>query len=95
MNSIVRSFSSTPAVCRAPALADITPEGVTSFEAKQKEFRAKLQEDQNKKEISAFTDKRDSVLVPGCYLPLLQCEQCESSLLMTCLPLACRCPHRA
>jgi hypothetical protein len=48
----IRAFSASPAVFRAPALADITPEGVTSFDAKQKEFRERLAEQSKKKEPS-------------------------------------------
>jgi len=42
--NIIRTFASTPALCRTPALADITPEGVKSFDAKQKEFRERIAE---------------------------------------------------
>jgi hypothetical protein len=44
-----RPFSSTPTVCRTPSLADITPDGATSFETKQRAFRAHLAELQKKK----------------------------------------------
>jgi hypothetical protein len=46
---VLRAFSSTPVICRTPSLADITPEGATSFEAKQRVFRAQLAELQKKK----------------------------------------------
>lgn len=52
LHASIRAFSASPAVFRAPALADITPEGVTSFDAKQKEFRERLAEQSKKKEPS-------------------------------------------
>jgi len=48
----LRPFSSTTILARAPALADITPEGVASFDAKQKEFRERIAEQSKKKEAS-------------------------------------------
>jgi hypothetical protein len=51
-SSLVRTFASTSALCRTPALADITPEGVKSFDAKQKEFRERIAEQSKKKELS-------------------------------------------
>jgi hypothetical protein len=39
-----RTFTSTPAQLKTPSLADVVPQGVQSFNAKQKEFRAKLAE---------------------------------------------------
>lgn len=43
LSTSIRAFSAGPAVFgRSPALADVTPQGVTSFDAKQKEFRERL-----------------------------------------------------
>jgi hypothetical protein len=50
--SLIRTFTSTTALCRTPALADITPEGVQSFDAKQKAFRERIAEQSKKKEPS-------------------------------------------
>jgi hypothetical protein len=55
LSSSIRAFSASPSVFRSPALADITPEGVTSFDAKQKEFRERLVEQSRKKETSQST----------------------------------------
>ena len=51
-STILRGFASTATRCRAPALADITPEGVASFDAKQKEFRERMADQSRKKEAS-------------------------------------------
>jgi len=51
-SSLLRPFTSTTTRCRTPAIADITPEGVTSFDAKQKEFRERLAEQSKRKESS-------------------------------------------
>lgn len=51
----VRTITNSAANARRPpALADITPAGVASFEARQKEFRERLAEinDKKKKEAS-------------------------------------------
>jgi len=48
--SSIRAFSTSPIIKRSPALADITPAGVTSFEQKQKEFRERLAEQSKKRE---------------------------------------------
>jgi len=48
--NFIRAFASTTTLCRTPALADITPEGVKSFDAKQKEFRERIAEQSKKKE---------------------------------------------
>jgi hypothetical protein len=50
--SSIRSFSTSPIIRRSPALADITPAGVHSFDQKQKEFRERLAEQSKKKEPS-------------------------------------------
>ena len=47
--TLLRTFSTTNPLLRSPALADITPEGVTSFDVKQKEFRERLAEQAKKK----------------------------------------------
>ncbi len=39
---LFRPFTTTSSLPRAPSLAQITPDGVASFEAKQKAFREKL-----------------------------------------------------
>lgn len=49
-SNVIRTLASTSALCRTPALADITPEGVKSFDAKQKEFRERIAEQSKKKE---------------------------------------------
>jgi hypothetical protein len=46
---LTRALSTSAPLFRAPALADITPEGVTSFDAKQKEFRARVAAQTKKK----------------------------------------------
>ena len=51
-STIIRGFASTATRCRSPALADITPEGVASFDAKQKEFRQRIADQSRKKEAS-------------------------------------------
>jgi hypothetical protein len=51
-STIIRGFAGTATRCRSPALADITPEGVLSFDAKQKEFRERIAEQSKKKEAS-------------------------------------------
>ncbi|KAH8759158.1 hypothetical protein BGZ57DRAFT_995104 [Hyaloscypha finlandica] len=51
-SNVIRTLASTSALCRTPALADITPEGVKSFDAKQKEFRERIAEQSKKKEPS-------------------------------------------
>lgn len=46
----LRAFSSTAAAQRTPILADITPEGVDSFNSRQKEFREQLVKAQQERE---------------------------------------------
>ncbi|KAI1263411.1 NIPSNAP family protein [Xylariaceae sp. FL1019] len=46
----LRAFSSTAIQMRTPSMADITPAGVDSFNAKQKEFRESLVKAQQEKE---------------------------------------------
>jgi len=48
-STLLRTLSTSTPLLRSPALADITPEGVTSFDAKQKEFRERLAEQAKKK----------------------------------------------
>jgi hypothetical protein len=47
-----RTFASTAACSKSPSLADITPQGVSSFDAKQRDFRERLTKSQKKKETS-------------------------------------------
>jgi len=49
-SNYIRAFSSTPIIFRSPALADITPAGVTSFDQKQREFRERIAEQNKPKE---------------------------------------------
>ncbi|KAI1140904.1 NIPSNAP-domain-containing protein [Hypoxylon sp. FL0543] len=56
----LRAFSSTAATQRTPTLADITPEGVDSFNARQKEFREQLVRAQQEREASRFTTRPSS-----------------------------------
>jgi len=65
INASIRAFSSTATVFRSPALADITPEGVTSFDAKQKEFRDRLAEQSKKKETKPTTEPEEDGKVKG------------------------------
>lgn len=44
--SFIRPFTSTGLLARSPALADVTPNGARSFEAKREEFKQRLIEDQ-------------------------------------------------
>lgn len=46
--AITRTFTTTSSLSRTPALADITPAGVQSFDAKQKEFRERIAAQKNK-----------------------------------------------
>jgi hypothetical protein len=73
-NNLVRTFASTPALCRTPTLADITPEGVKSFDAKQKEFRERIAEQSKKKEPSQSQAPFNfSSILSHCST----CEHCE------------------
>ena len=47
--STLRTFASTADRCRAPALADVTPNTVDQFNTKQREFREQLIEAQKKR----------------------------------------------
>jgi hypothetical protein len=63
-SSLIRTFASTSALCRTPALADITPEGVKSFDAKQKEFRERIAEQSKRKDPSqsrAYSNSSPSI----------------------------------
>jgi hypothetical protein len=51
LSSVTRTFTTTNSLARTPLLADVTPAGVAEFDAKKKQFRERLAE-QNKKEIS-------------------------------------------
>lgn len=50
----LRAFSSTATVQRSPVLADITPDGVSTFNTRQKEFREHLVKAQREREASKF-----------------------------------------
>ena len=52
--NLLRTFSITATNSRSPSLADVTSEGLASFDQKQKEFRQKLAELQKKKDASQF-----------------------------------------
>lgn len=54
--SLIRTFASSGALNKSPSLADITPEGVKSFEAKQKAFREKIAAEHKAKATSQSTD---------------------------------------
>lgn len=66
-STLIRTFASAPALCRTPALADITPEGVKSFDAKQKEFRERIAEQSKRKEPSQSSQASSN---PSPPLPL-------------------------
>jgi hypothetical protein len=63
-SSLTRVFSTSIPLQRSPALADITPEGVTSFDAKQKEFRARVAAQSKKKVVDISTSSSESVTTP-------------------------------
>ena len=68
-----RPFTTTSQLCRAPALADITPAGVASFESKQKKFRERMIEQTKLKDTSKYSGTFLHCLVQNCpTLPLLQ-----------------------
>jgi len=56
-SSLIRTFASSSALCRSPALADITPDAVKSFDAKQKEFRDRLAEQSKKKKETSQSEE--------------------------------------
>ncbi|KAI0172591.1 NIPSNAP-domain-containing protein [Hypoxylon sp. FL1284] len=56
----VRAFGSTAANQSKPTLADITPEGVDSFNSRQKDFREQLAKAQQDREASRFNRKSSS-----------------------------------
>lgn len=58
--AITRTFTSTSSLSRTPALADITPAGVKSFDAKQKEFRERIAEQKNKSRAETSKYKSES-----------------------------------
>jgi hypothetical protein len=63
-SNIIRTFASTTSLCRSPALSDITPEGVKSFDAKQKEFRERTAAEQNRKKASATETSQSDTTSP-------------------------------
>jgi len=53
-STLVRTFASTSAACsRSPSLADVTPDGLAAFDAKQKGFRQKIADLKKRKEASS------------------------------------------
>jgi hypothetical protein len=66
-SSALRPFTTTTTLCRSPALADITPAGVPSFEAKQKEFRERMIEQAKKKDASQSRDALPRPPVPDSF----------------------------
>ncbi|KAI9927950.1 hypothetical protein ASPWEDRAFT_173599 [Aspergillus wentii DTO 134E9] len=50
VSSLVRPFSSSTTLCRAPSIRDITPDSAAEFNARQKEFRENLEVARKKKE---------------------------------------------
>jgi hypothetical protein len=52
--NLLRTLSTTATYFRSPSLADITSEGLASFDQKQKEFRQRLADLQKKKDASQF-----------------------------------------
>lgn len=59
--TILRTFTTSTAHQRSPALADVTPNGAPTFDARQKEFRENLKAAQKKKQ----QQDRQSVAVPA------------------------------
>jgi len=49
--TVTRTFATTTSLSRTPALADITPAGVKSFDAKQKEFRERIAEQKQRSKV--------------------------------------------
>jgi hypothetical protein len=52
--NLLRTFSATATYFRSPSLADVTSEGLASFDQKQKEFRQRLADLQKKKDARQF-----------------------------------------
>lgn len=64
-NTLLRAFTTSSASFkRSPALSDITPEGVASFDAKQKEFREQIADQSKKKEAAASQSAEPSTSSP-------------------------------
>ncbi|GAW26171.1 hypothetical protein SAMD00023353_2300830 [Rosellinia necatrix] len=61
----LRAFSSSVAQQRTPSIADVSPNGVESFNAKQKEFRENLVKAQQEKAASM---SGTSLPVPDCII---------------------------
>lgn len=74
----MRAFSSTAATQRKPILADITPEGVDSFNSRQKDFREQLAKAQQEREASRF--KKQSSPSPSPSAPAEESTQGLGSL---------------
>jgi hypothetical protein len=66
-SNFIRTFASTTSLCRSPALSDITPEAVKSFDAKQKEFRERTAAEQNRKKASATETSQSDTTSPSSY----------------------------
>jgi hypothetical protein len=64
-SNIIRTFASTTSLCRSPALSDITPEAVKSFDAKQKEFRERTAAEQSRKKASATETSQSDTTFPS------------------------------
>lgn len=62
--SLIRTFASSGALNKSPSLADITPEGVKSFEAKQKAFREKIAAEHKAKATSSLKTSSAEVEEP-------------------------------
>ncbi|KAE8443704.1 hypothetical protein EG329_001476 [Mollisiaceae sp. DMI_Dod_QoI] len=58
--TVTRTFATTTPLSRTPALADITPAGVKSFDAKQKEFRGRIAEQKQRSKVEPSQSKLTS-----------------------------------
>ncbi|KAM3079845.1 hypothetical protein ACMFMF_003266 [Clarireedia jacksonii] len=54
-SQLFRAFTTSASLSRTPSISDITPQGVTSFDAKQKEFRDRIAEQSRKKDTANQT----------------------------------------
>ncbi|KAM3071838.1 hypothetical protein ACMFMG_009695 [Clarireedia jacksonii] len=52
-SQLFRAFTTSASLSRTPSISDITPQGVTSFDAKQKEFRDRIAEQSRKKDTAS------------------------------------------
>jgi hypothetical protein len=53
-SNLARAFTTSTPYSKTPSLADLTPEGVESFDSKQRAFRQKLSQQQKQKDASQF-----------------------------------------